>query len=68
MTDKPETTDNVVPLKKKTPAEEHKGKSMCRHGFHKWIIKQDKQFDVKQGKLVTILKCSRCGKEKVQLS
>ncbi|TVZ39969.1 hypothetical protein P886_4385 [Alteromonadaceae bacterium 2753L.S.0a.02] len=56
----------VLDFKKKSPTQEHKGKSLCRHGFHKWIIKQDKQFDSRQGKLVTIYKCERCGKEKVQ--
>lgn len=58
---------DVIEFKKKEPvAEEHKGKSLCRHGFHKWIIKQDKQFDSQQGKLVTVYKCERCGKEKVK--
>jgi len=67
MTETTKIPDNVVPLKRKKPAEIHKGKSLCRHGFHKWIIKQEKQFDVKKGKLVTLCKCSRCGKEKVEL-
>jgi len=57
---------NVLPFKKKTAAEKHKGKTLCRSGFHKWKIVQEKQFDVKRGKLVTISRCQRCGKEKVE--
>ncbi|ACR12483.1 hypothetical protein [Teredinibacter turnerae] len=56
----------ILEFKKKAPAEVHKGKSLCRHGFHKWIIKQEKQFDSQQGKLVTVYKCERCGKSKVK--
>ncbi|BFM17233.1 hypothetical protein R50073_34160 [Maricurvus nonylphenolicus] len=56
---------DVVKFKRPTAAEKHKGKSLCRSGFHKWEVVQEKQFDVKQGKLVTIYKCKRCGKQKV---
>lgn len=60
---------NVVPFQrppKKSPFEEHKGKTLCRSGFHKWKIKTDKKFDVKQGKLVTVFVCERCGETKVE--
>ncbi len=57
---------NVVPFKKPKVTEIHKGKTLCRHGFHKWIIKQEKQFDSQQGRLVTIYKCERCGKQKTE--
>ncbi len=57
----------VLPFKKKTPAEKHKGKTLCRSGFHKWKVKTEKKFDVKQGKLVTLSVCERCGKEKAEL-
>lgn len=53
--------------KRKTPWQKHKGKSLCRHGFHKWKVVTKQQFDVKQGKLVTRFKCERCGKEKTEL-
>ncbi|MCV6614298.1 MAG: hypothetical protein OIF35_04915 [Cellvibrionaceae bacterium] len=56
----------VVPFKAKTPAQKHKGKSLCRSGFHKWEICAAKQFDTKQGKLVTRYRCQRCGAEKVK--
>ncbi|WP_423896871.1 hypothetical protein [Candidatus Pelagadaptatus aseana] len=59
--------NNVLPFKRPSAAQKHKGKSLCRSGFHKWKIVQKKQFDVKQGRLVTIYKCSRCGEQKVEL-
>lgn len=59
---------DVIEFKKKSLKDQHKGRTLCRHGFHKWIIKQEKQFDSKRGKLVTIYRCERCGKEKTELS
>lgn len=56
----------VVAFKKPKLSEKHKGKSLCRHGFHKWEIVNEKQFDVKQGKLVTVYRCKRCSAEKVK--
>jgi hypothetical protein len=54
----------IVPFKKKSAKDKHRGKTLCRHGFHKWQIVQDKQFDVKLGKLVTVYRCIRCGAER----
>lgn len=54
----------IIRFKKPSLAEKHRGKGLCRSGFHKWEIVQEKQFDVKQGKLVTIYKCKRCGEMK----
>ncbi len=56
----------VIPFKKKKPAEKSKGNMLCKRGFHKWLIDNEKQFDSKQGKLVTTYKCKRCGKTKVE--
>lgn len=56
---------DILTFKKKKLSEKHKGKALCRSGFHKWEIYKEKQFDVKQGKLVTVSKCKRCGKQKV---
>lgn len=53
---------NVLPFKKPVA----KARGMCQHGFHKWKIVQEKQFDVQQGKLVTVYKCERCGEQKVK--
>ena len=46
--------------------EKHKGKTLCKSGFHKWKIKTDKKFDVKEGTLVTVYICERCGETKVE--
>lgn len=60
-------TDNIVSFNKakKQKADKNK-KGMCQHGFHKWKIWQDKQFDSKQGKLVTVYRCERCKKQMVK--
>jgi len=54
----------VIQFKKVKPSERHKGNTLCRSGFHKWEILKEKQFDVKQGKLVTVYQCKRCAKVK----
>ncbi len=56
----------IVPFRKPSPAERHKGKSLCRHGHHKWVVDKARQFDVKQGRLVTVYRCERCGELKVR--
>lgn len=55
----------VIPFRKPSLKDRHKGNTLCRHGHHKWLVDKDKQFDVKAGKLVTIYRCARCGKQKV---
>ena len=57
---------DVVPFKRPKPSEKHRGKTLCKNGFHKWFIEQDKRFDVKQGKLVTVYRCERCGEIKTK--
>lgn len=56
---------NVIPL---TPRSRRKkpDKGLCQHGFHRWKIWQDKQFDSRQGRLVTVYRCERCGQQKVE--
>ncbi|MEQ1635221.1 MAG: hypothetical protein ABL903_00940 [Methylococcales bacterium] len=58
---------NVIPFTKPKAAEIHKGKTLCRSGFHQWEILKQQQFDVKQGRLVTLSRCKRCAKTKQQL-
>ena len=63
----------VLPFKKpsaKKPSAKQKaeGKTLCRRGFHKWIIDQETQFDVKQGRLVTVHRCQRCDASKTTTS
>lgn len=56
----------VIPFKKPSLKEKHKGNILCRHGHHKWAVDKEKQFDVKAGKLVTVYNCVRCGEKKVR--
>jgi hypothetical protein len=58
----------IVPFKKPSQKERARGKTLCGRGFHKWVIDQKKQFDVKRGKLVTVHRCRRCGETKTTLS
>jgi hypothetical protein len=44
-----------------------RGKTLCRSGFHKWAIDPRKQFDVRAGRLVTLLRCTRCDASKTRL-
>lgn len=57
---------DVIPFRQPSLKEKHKGKTLCRNGHHKWAVDKAKQFDVKQGKLVTVYRCARCGREKVK--
>jgi len=57
---------NILPFKKKKAAEKHKGNTMCRSGFHKWIILTQRTFDVKQGKLVTAFSAGVVAGKKIQ--
>lgn len=55
---------DILPFKKPKSGEKHKGKTLCGEGFHKWEVLKEKQFDVKQGRLVTLYRCARCGATK----
>lgn len=57
---------DIIQLKnfRKPPKDKN---SLCKNGHHKWIVDKEKQFDVKQGKLVTVYKCERCGEIKSKL-
>lgn len=56
---------DILPFKKKTVADKHRGKTLCRSGFHHWKIVNERKFDVKQGRLVTVYQCKRCAKQKI---
>ncbi len=56
----------ILPFRKPTLKEKHKGNTLCRHGHHKWVVDNSRQFDVKRGELVTAYCCSRCGELKVK--
>lgn len=51
----------ILPFKKRKLSEKHKGKSLCREGFHKWEIVKERVFDVQRGELITEYRCKRCG-------
>jgi hypothetical protein len=57
---------DVVDFRKRRPGERARNKTLCREGFHKWEVWQRKQFDVKQGRLITVYKCYRCGASRTQ--
>jgi len=45
--------------------DKHKGRTLCKSGFHKWEVLET-PFDVKKGHLLTTYRCSRCGKTKTE--
>jgi len=55
---------DVVRFKKPKLKQKHKGKTLCRSGFHKWEVDKSRPFDVKQGRLITSYRCVRCGATK----
>jgi len=57
---------DILRFRKPTAAERAKGNTLCRRGFHKWAVDGDTTFDSKQGRLVTRLRCERCGAFKTQ--
>ncbi len=57
---------DVIPFRKPRASEKHRGKTLCRNGFHQWQVVTGNPFDVKTGKLVTRYRCRRCGATKVE--
>ena len=57
----------VIRFKKPSLKEKHRGKTLCLRNFHRWRIESERRFDVKQGRLVTVYRCERCGKRKHEL-
>jgi hypothetical protein len=56
---------DVVSFKKSKVAKRRPAGTLCRRGFHKWVV-IDTPFDSKQGRLVTRYRCERCHEEKVE--
>ena len=56
----------VVRFKKPSAQDKHRGKTLCKSGFHKWEVVKGNPFDVKSGKLVTRYRCSRCGATRIE--
>ena len=57
----------IVKFERRSLRELAEGKTLCKSGFHKWKIITERKFDVKSGKLVTLLRCERCGEEKTKI-
>jgi hypothetical protein len=57
----------VVRFKKPSARKKAEGKTLCRSGFHKWRVVTERRFDVKHGRLVTVLRCERCGVQRTKL-
>lgn len=61
------TDDNVVPLRRRQRRrKKSEGDTLCRAGRHRWEVVTESKFDVRQGRLVTLLRCSRCGHERTE--
>lgn len=56
----------VVRLRRPRAADKAKGKTLCSHGFHKWVVDKERRFDVRKGKLLTVYRCIRCGAVKTR--
>jgi hypothetical protein len=44
-----------------------RSRTLCGRGFHKWSVDGTTRFDVKQGRLVTVLRCERCDATREEL-
>ncbi len=56
----------IVPFKRPDPIKRAEGLTLCKSGFHKWKPEATTPFDSRQGKLVTRLRCGRCGASKTE--
>lgn len=43
------------------------GRTLCDRGFHKWAVDGNTRFDVRQGRLVTVVRCKRCDATRSEL-
>jgi hypothetical protein len=57
---------DIVPFQRAQPKPKAKARrnALCANGHHRWVVWQDKPFDSKRGKLVTVYRCERCGAER----
>lgn len=56
----------IIPFKRPSLEEKHRGNTLCKSGFHKWTVEKQLPFDVKSGKLITLYRCSRCGASRTE--
>jgi hypothetical protein len=55
---------DILPFQRKPKDKITKRSALCANGHHRWVVWQNKPFDVKRGKLITIYRCERCGAER----
>jgi hypothetical protein len=60
MSGPPNNITQLRKFKSQQTAQRATGKTLCDSGFHQWAVTKHSQFDVKQGRLVTVEKCQRC--------
>lgn len=56
---------DVIQFKQLRLKDKHKGRTLCKSGFHKWEVIET-PFAVKKGKMLTAYRCSRCGETKTE--
>lgn len=66
MSGPPNNIINLRNAKSALTKQRAEGKTLCSSGFHKWAVVKHSQFDVKQGKLVTVEECQRCGQRRTR--
>ena len=54
--------------KKKSSRKGFSGAALCANNHHKWEISKAQRFDTREGKLVTVETCQRCGKKRNRLT
>jgi hypothetical protein len=60
---------DVIPFDRmQAPKKRPKQSSLCQNNHQKWAIIKEREFDVNQGKLVTVERCERCGKTRNRLT
>lgn len=59
---------DVIRFKRPKASEKHAGRGLCASGFHKWEVDKNKPFEVRQGRLMSVFRCKRCGAVKVEAS
>ena len=63
-----EKPTNLDKFRKQRRKARGSGSTLCRSGFHQWKDAETKQFDVKQGRLVSVQRCARCNRTRTRVS
>lgn len=63
-----EKPTNLDKFRKQRRKARGSGSTLCSSGFHQWKDDETKQFDVKQGRLVSVQRCARCNRTRTRVS